>query len=154
AGLIGLGYSLTFAQGSWPLDPGRLLQPAETAAATRDLVPEPAAVAEAVPAAQVRPAVEISEVFRRLWNASGGPRMFGRPLGAAYEEVDPETGATLTIQYFDRARFELHPHLAGTRYEIQLGRVGWEEAERRGLLGTEPFQPVPARAAEESASCD
>ena len=152
-GVIGLGYGLTAVHGSWLLTPDRLLQPAETLAATWDAEPEPTATA-VVPASETRPAVEVAEVFRRLWNASGGPRVFGRPVGAAYQQVDAETGVTLTIQYFDRARFELHPHLAGTRYEIQLGRVGWEEAARRGLLGTEPFQPVPAATAEQSANCD
>jgi len=152
-GVVGVGYGLTAAHGPWLLAPDRLLRPTDTLAATQDHVPEQADV-EVVPTSETRPAVEVAEVFRRLWNASGGPRVFGRPLGAAYQQVDPETGATLTIQYFDRARFELHPHLAGTRYEIQLGRVGWEEAERRGLLGTEPFQPVPPSAAEQSANCE
>ena len=28
------------------------------------------------------------------------------------------------MQYFQRGRLELHPELAGTRYEIQLGHLG------------------------------
>jgi hypothetical protein len=28
------------------------------------------------------------------------------------------------VQYFERARFELHPEFAGTSYEVQLGQLG------------------------------
>jgi hypothetical protein len=28
------------------------------------------------------------------------------------------------VQYFERARFELHPENAGTQYEVLLGQLG------------------------------
>lgn len=61
--------------------------------------------------------------------------------------MNPDLGRPFTVQYFERQRFEYHPELAGTPYEVQLGRLGAEDAQRRGLLGSQPFQPIPASAA-------
>ncbi len=36
------------------------------------------------------------------------------------------------VQYFERARFELHPELAGTPYEVQLGHLGVAALEAEG----------------------
>src|SRR5207244_9299315 len=46
------------------------------------------------------------------------------------EEVS-ENG--LTVQYFERARFEWHPENAGTPYEVLLGRLGADAAARDGI---------------------
>jgi hypothetical protein len=38
------------------------------------------------------------------------------------------------VQYFERARLECHPALAGTAYEVQLGHLGvraLEAADKR-----------------------
>jgi len=36
------------------------------------------------------------------------------------------------VQYFERARLELHPELAGTAYEIQLGQLGVLALQAKG----------------------
>jgi hypothetical protein len=35
----------------------------------------------------------------------------------------------MTVQYFERARFEWHPDLSGTPYEVLLGRLGAEHID-------------------------
>ncbi|MDW7982192.1 MAG: glycosyl hydrolase family 18 protein [Thermomicrobium sp.] len=90
----------------------------------------------------------LSYGFKAFWERSGGLPVFGYPLTEEFSENNPDLGRPLTVQYFERQRFEYHPELAGTPYEVQLGRLGAEDARRRGLLATEPFQPVPPSAAE------
>lgn len=46
--------------------------------------------------------------------------LFGFPMSEEF--VDPTSG--LTIQYFERARFEFHPEHAGTINSVLLGRLG------------------------------
>jgi lipoprotein-anchoring transpeptidase ErfK/SrfK len=62
--------------------------------------------------------------FRAYWEQHGGLPTFGYPLS---EELD-ENGRR--VQYFERARFEWHPENAGTVYEVLLGRLGADAAER------------------------
>lgn len=56
--------------------------------------------------------------FLRHFDERGGLDSFGYPIS---EEM-VEDG--LTVQYFQRARFEYHPQHAGTPYEVQLGLLG------------------------------
>ncbi|HLT19366.1 MAG TPA: hypothetical protein VKZ96_07925 [Thermomicrobiales bacterium] len=80
--------------------------------------------------------------FLDFWNASGGLPVFGYPLTSEYTELNPDLGAPLRVQYLERQRFEHHPELAGTPYEVLIGRLGYTAAERAGLLDHEAFQPV------------
>ena len=50
-------------------------------------------------------------------------------------------GATLRVQYFQRARMEHHPELAGTPYEVQLGLLGTGGAAPAGLDALAPVRP-------------
>ena len=61
----------------------------------------------------------ISQGFLNYWKSRGGVRIFGLPLS---EEMS-EDG--LTVQYFERARFEYHTGLEGTAYAVQLSPVGY-----------------------------
>ena len=81
---------------------------------------------------------QIATQFQSVYDSSGGIPVFG------YPSSDPMTIGGLLVQYFERARFEHHPELAGTPYEVQLARVGYDEAESRDLLDTGPFQPLSA----------
>jgi hypothetical protein len=65
--------------------------------------------------------------FRAYWERNGGLSLYGMPLTEAYEENG------LTVQYFERNRFEYHPAKAGTPYEIQLGLLGREIYSRWGV---------------------
>lgn len=66
--------------------------------------------------------------FLDFWRANGQVLIFGYPIT---EEL-VEDGKV--VQYFERARFEYHPELAGTDWAVQLGLVGLD------VLGG----PVPA----------
>jgi hypothetical protein len=81
--------------------------------------------------------------FKDFWEQSGGLPVFGYPLTIEYDELNADLEEFRTAQYTERQRFEYHPENAGTPYETLLGRLGAEDAARRGLLDTEPFQPQP-----------
>lgn len=76
--------------------------------------------------------------FLQYWNTFGGLAVFGFPITEEY--VDGSTG--YLTQYFERARLEWHPGDWAERFDIELGLLGVEIAERHGLLGTQPFLPV------------
>ena len=80
----------------------------------------------------------LSGRFARFWEGNGGLAVFGYPL------TDEQRENGLTVQYFERQRFEYHPELAGTAYEVQLGLTGVEDSQRRGIDTSTPFQPLPA----------
>jgi hypothetical protein len=84
--------------------------------------------------------------FKTFWERGGGLPVFGFPLTEEFEQRNADTGRLHTVQFFERQRFEYHPELAGTPYEVSLGRLGAEDALRRELTGTWVFQPVPATA--------
>lgn len=62
----------------------------------------------------------IGYAFLTFWNANGGATIFGLPL--TNEVVDP--ASHLTVQYFERSRFEYHPEAVGTPQLVQLTNVG------------------------------
>ncbi|MFL5732800.1 MAG: hypothetical protein ACJ78Q_06325, partial [Chloroflexia bacterium] len=57
--------------------------------------------------------------FLDYWKAKGGLGVFGFPIS---EELN-EDG--MTVQYFERARFEYHSKLAGTPYAVRLTPLGY-----------------------------
>jgi hypothetical protein len=60
----------------------------------------------------------LSGKFLDYWQQNGGLALFGYPISEALVENG------VTVQYFQRNRFELHPDQAGTPYEVQLGLLG------------------------------
>ncbi len=60
------------------------------------------------------------EIFVNYWEAHGGLASFGLPI------TEPYTEDGLTIQWFERARFERHLASKDTPYEVQLGQLGRE----------------------------
>lgn len=80
----------------------------------------------------------VSGPFLTFWQTQGGLAIFGYPL------TDAIQGHGQTVQYFERARFELHPEYAGTPYEVELSLLGREAVAGR----TDPaFTPYPASSA-------
>jgi uncharacterized integral membrane protein len=63
--------------------------------------------------------------FRSFWEQNGGVEVLGYPIGPELQETLAD-GQVHTVQYFERARLELHPQLAGTPYDVQLGLLGRE----------------------------
>ncbi|NWJ47004.1 MAG: hypothetical protein HXX08_14170 [Chloroflexi bacterium] len=74
--------------------------------------------------------------FLQYWQANGGLATYGYPITDAQAEVDPETGKTFTMQWFERNRMELHSENAGTKYEVLLGLLGKDL--NRSRLATDP----------------
>ncbi|HEY8597812.1 MAG TPA: CAP domain-containing protein [Thermomicrobiales bacterium] len=60
------------------------------------------------------------EIFANYWEAHGGAAAFGLPITEAYSQNG------LTIQWFERARFERHLANKDTPFEVQLGQLGRE----------------------------
>jgi hypothetical protein len=70
--------------------------------------------------------------FRDFWHAHGGLANFGFALS---EELD---FYGLQVQYFERARFEYHPELAGTPYDVLLTRLAAADVARSYQALTPP----------------
>ena len=84
--------------------------------------------------------------FLDYWRANGGLARFGYPRTEEFTEYDPMVGASHTVQYFERARFEYHPEYAGTEYAVLLGQIGRWALDQRGV---DPWatavDPIPGR---------
>lgn len=74
--------------------------------------------------------------FLQYWQTRGGVNLFGFPLS---EEI-AESGRT--VQYFERARFELVPGGTDANNGIALGQIGREALIKLGWLAPEQ-QPKP-----------
>jgi hypothetical protein len=87
--------------------------------------------------------------FKRFYEAYGGLPVFGYPISALLRETDTATGQPLTVQYFERARFELVPGAppdAELLEQVRLGALGREYAGIAAQCG------LPPTAAPTSAS--
>ena len=73
--------------------------------------------------------------------------MIGAPVGDAFQSTDLETGELIISQYYERHRLDYVPELDGTPYEVLLGHIGREDAERRGLQTHDAFDPLPDQIA-------
>jgi hypothetical protein len=69
----------------------------------------------------------VGEPFLSYWQANGGVRIFGYPISARFTD---ENG--LVVQWFERARMELHPHLP-PGHQVLLGRLGHEALRRASM---------------------
>jgi beta-N-acetylhexosaminidase len=78
--------------------------------------------------------------FLAYWNKYGGLPVFGYPITEEY--TDATTG--FVTQYLERARFEWHPGAWPARFDVELGLLGVELAQKEHLTGTTPFQPLSA----------
>ncbi|MCX7623549.1 MAG: glycoside hydrolase family protein [Thermomicrobium sp.] len=74
----------------------------------------------------------VRDPFLRYWEQNGGLARFGLPISPEFREVNPSDGKEYMVQYFERARFELHPEAAGTPYEVQLGLLGAQALQTLG----------------------
>ena len=72
--------------------------------------------------------------FLAYWDAHGGLFVSGYPTSEEFQERNPIDGQTYTVQYFQRARYELHPEHAGTPYEVLLGLLGTQAARQKGYF--------------------
>ena len=63
--------------------------------------------------------------FLTYWLNYGGLARFGYPISEELSEVNTADGRSYTVQYFERARFELHPENQAP-YDVLLGQLGRE----------------------------
>ncbi|HEU5423725.1 MAG TPA: peptidoglycan hydrolase, partial [Nitrolancea sp.] len=80
-------------------------------------------------------------LFRDYWHGHGlefgdsgvsyreSLALFGYPISQPF--TDPASG--LTVQYFERARFEYHPENAAP-YDVLLGLLGNDELQAKGWI--------------------
>jgi hypothetical protein len=82
--------------------------------------------------------------FRGFWEGRGGLAAFGYPISEEFGEINQQDGKFYVVQYFERARFELHPENAGTPYEVLLGQLGRQLLNERPAVQahTGPAQPL------------
>jgi hypothetical protein len=98
--------------------------------------------------------------FRAYYEQLGGLNVFGYPISGALNEDHPETGVPTTVQYFERARFELAPDApagAPLEQQVRLGLLGRELQEAGGAaalcgaagasLAAETGGPAPSEQA-------
>ena len=82
--------------------------------------------------------------FRAYWELAGGLAQHGYPISDEFAEVSRSDGQTYTVQYFERARFELHPEFANTPSEVLLGLIGGQQFAARYPGGQPAAQTGPA----------
>ncbi|HET6262913.1 MAG TPA: cupredoxin family copper-binding protein [Chloroflexia bacterium] len=61
--------------------------------------------------------------FLEYWNANGGLAQQGYPISEEFQEKSDLDGKTYTVQYFERAVFELHPENAPP-FDVLLSQLG------------------------------
>jgi pimeloyl-ACP methyl ester carboxylesterase len=61
--------------------------------------------------------------FLEYWNANGGLAQQGFPISDEFTEVSDLDGKTYTVQYFERAVFEMHPENPAP-YDVLLSQLG------------------------------
>lgn len=85
--------------------------------------------------------------FKRYWESRGGLELFGYPLSEETPELLPD-GQQRTVQYFERARFELHGS------QIKLGLLGTPLAPCQLRPGLPPNAPPSGPLPEgDSSTC-
>jgi len=67
----------------------------------------------------------VGSLFYSFWQNNGDLARLGFPIDEPQQEVDPATGHTFTIQWFERARLEYHPENLPP-YNVELGLLGRE----------------------------
>ena len=62
-------------------------------------------------------------LFLTYWREHGGLAQQGFPISEEFSEVSPLDGRTYTVQYFERAAFELHPENSKP-FDVLLSQLG------------------------------
>lgn len=115
--LAGVVMPTTFAAASFtPILPGPALAAASVDKSQPEVIRQLAA-----------PSPEVSARLRAYYDRCGGERIFGRPISTLI------ASGPLTYQWYERARLEYDPRLAGTAFEVQGGRLGAERTAGRAL---------------------
>ncbi len=77
----------------------------------------------------------LSGDFLKFWQSHHGAQLFGLPISEPLREKNGDgTGRVYLVQYFQNARLEYHPELAGTSNEVMLGLLGRQYLQQIGWL--------------------
>ncbi len=82
----------------------------------------------------------ICDKFLDYWNLHGGLAQQGFPISGALNEQNETDGKTYTVQYFERAVFELHPENAAPN-DVLLSLLGvflYQQKYPAGASGQQP----------------
>ncbi|HEX2910074.1 MAG TPA: hypothetical protein VH186_04655 [Chloroflexia bacterium] len=74
--------------------------------------------------------------FLEYWQNNGGLERFGFPISEEFRELDRTSGKVFLVQWFERARFELHPENQPPT-DVVLGLLGSQLKQP-----TSPIEPV------------
>ncbi len=72
-----------------------------------------------------RPMHDVYEKMFGFWHTNGGVPVFGYPITPRFYEISTQ-GELIDVQYFEKARLEYYPKLAGTPDDVQCGNLGLE----------------------------
>jgi hypothetical protein len=84
----------------------------------------------------------VSGKFLQYWNAHGGLAQQGYPISNTFLERSDTDGKVYTVQYFERAVFELHPENRAP-YDVLLSLLGVFQYKQKYPRGA-PGQQAPA----------
>ncbi|MEO8288661.1 MAG: hypothetical protein ABI670_19760 [Chloroflexota bacterium] len=73
--------------------------------------------------------------FLKYWQEHGGLAQQGFPISSEFQEKSELNGQTYTVQYFERAVFELHPENAAPN-DVLLSQLGTFQFKRKYGSGT------------------
>ena len=77
----------------------------------------------------------VCSTFLQYWDAHGGLAQQGYPISEPFRELSAVNGRVYTVQYFERAVFELHPENQPP-YDVLLSLLGtFEYKKRYGTAG-------------------
>ena len=82
--------------------------------------------------------------FLTYWQQHGGVAQQGFPLSGEFTEVSELNGKPYTVQYFERAVFELHPENPAP-YDVLLSQLGRTQMARKypnGVPSVAPLTPT------------
>jgi len=83
--------------------------------------------------------------FLAYWQSHGGLAQQGYPISDEFQAISPLDGKQYTIQYFQRAVFELHPENKGTPYEVLLSQLGTLRFRDRYIYPDPAISILPER---------
>ncbi|HKP52077.1 MAG TPA: hypothetical protein VJ183_05440 [Chloroflexia bacterium] len=91
--------------------------------------------------------MHLGGLFLEYWNAHGGLAQQGYPISEELTEISDLDGQPYTVQYFERAVFELHPENA-PQYQVLLSHLGTFQYKARYASGAPesivyPPEPTP-----------
>lgn len=75
----------------------------------------------------------VTGAILRFWQTHGGLATFGEPISEQVRETNGDgSGRSYVMQWFQKARIELHPENHNPRYAVLLGLLGEQALRERG----------------------